>query len=159
MPIERTISLGLSASFALVVSSCSSALPERMSRSNGSCLEATVEMLESAPHSYEGRQVCITGFFGSMVPYGEDTPKLYATVQEATALSSRYVRLYLPFEGNTQERLSRYSAQAARARGVFHFEAPCWPREDGSDPDTCFPPRPMTLRHATIIFDDGVHFP
>lgn len=138
---------------SLASSSCS-ADRRRPTSGASSCALATIDQLWMDPGAYQRRRICLVGFLGRMVAYGEDSPKLYATRDEAeNTESERFVTIGIPMSVQIQERLSRHSVQPLRAEGVFEFDARCWPQAGGSQSDyTCSPSRPMRIAHARITF-------
>lgn len=96
----------------------------------------------------------MSGFLGRMVPYGEASAQLFSTREEAESGSSEhYVTLGVRMTIVTQEKLSRHSAQPVQVEGVFAFDPLCWPRPDQAEADySCFPPRPMRVEHARLLF-------
>jgi hypothetical protein len=125
------------------------------------CVETTVGELWRDPKPFVGRKVCLSGFLGRMVPYGEDSPKLYATPDEAEATKlERFATLGISLTIPVQERLSRYSAQPLRVEGVFVLEHPCLldPQLSPSD-SICSPPPSLRIAGARLIFADKTEFP
>jgi hypothetical protein len=117
------------------------------------CVAATIEGLWARPQDFAGRRVCLSGVLDRMVAYGEDSPKLYGTREDAESGSQQYVTLGVRMTVETQERLARHSLEPLRAEGVFEFDSRCWPQGDGSPSDfTCFPERPMRIAQARLSF-------
>ena len=118
------------------------------------CVDVTIDSLWNHPVEFSNRRICVVGFLGRMVPFGEDSPKLFATAEEAETNSSEHyitigVRMTIP----SQEMLSRHSVQPLRVEGIFGYDPRCWPQ--GNQPVaeyTCFPSRPMRLARAKITF-------
>jgi hypothetical protein len=124
------------------------------------CLPATISDLARSPENYRGQRVCTQGFLGRIVSAGEDSPKLYATREEAQrTFADAQIDLDIPFDLQTQERLSRFSTQPLRVEGTFDFDSQCWPRRGRNEPDYhCFPLYPMRMGDAHLIFNDGSRF-
>jgi hypothetical protein len=118
------------------------------------CTAASIDDLWANPGAYRGRRVCVSGFLGRMVPYGEDRPDLYATPEEAqTRHAERYVTIGVPMTIASQEALSRRAVQPVRVEGVFEFDPRCWPPPGQSQAEyTCFPARPMRIANAELTF-------
>jgi hypothetical protein len=118
------------------------------------CTSAAIDDLWANPSAYQRRRVCVSGFLGRMVPYGEDRPDLYSTREEAeTRHSDRYVTIGVPMTISSQESLSRHSAQPLRVQGVFEYDARCWPRSGQGEAEySCFPSRPMRIANAELTF-------
>lgn len=156
MPMSGVLPLLLA---ALSTPSCT-AIQALAPASGTGCISTTIEGLAHRPREYSGRRVCVSGFLGQMVPYGEDSAKLYATREEAAATHAEYyVALSLPWSIQMQEALSRHSLEPLQVEGVFEFDADCWPRAGQAQSDyICFPPRPLRIRHARLAFADGVQF-
>jgi hypothetical protein len=109
---------------------------------------------------YAGKQVCVSGFLGQMVPYGEDQAELFATREQA--LSRRapvYLHVGFRLTLKLQPLLAKHSGERAMAVGTFDFDRRCWPQTSEGQPATCFPRRPMSVHQGSIIFADGTRVP
>lgn len=142
---------------ALVAPAAISCAPRSDVRSVGraeECTPAAIDDLWANPRAYARRRVCVSGYLGRMVPYGEDSPKLYSTSEEAeTTRSERYVTIGVPMTITSQEELSRHSVRPLRVQGVFEFDDRCWPQAGQTQADyTCFPSRPMRISNARVSF-------
>jgi hypothetical protein len=113
--------------------------------------------LGADPASYNGRHVCVSGFFGRIVPYGETDFELFATKEEAeSGRGDFFLGLGVRWDVMLQARLSRHSAEFARVEGIFEHDQQCWPAPGRDESDyRCFPPRPMRIRYALLRFSDG----
>jgi hypothetical protein len=107
-----------------------------------------------------GRRVCVSGFFGRMITYGEAAPELYPSKADAeAAFSEKKIVLGFPFNVRVQEQVSRHSAQPLRVTGVFVLEYPCHPAvEPVRNGTACDPPPRMRIEHARLRFLDGTEF-
>lgn len=154
----------LIASIALVLlglgGSCTTLQAPPSAGRAASCVRATIDELGRNPGQYGGTRVCLSGFFGRMIPYGETSAELFATKEQAETIhADYYVELEVELDLRTQERLSHYSAQPVQVEGIFEFDAECWPQGENAEPDyTCFPPRPMRLSYPLLRFSDGARF-
>ena len=146
---------------SVVSSSCSHAPDSHFVAQDAGCIAATVQDLGQRPGQYTGRRVCVSGYFGQIVPHGEDEPRLYATREQAeTRHADYYLQLGFPFTIPVQARIARYSGQPIRVDGVFEYDPRCWPPPGHPEHAfQCFPPRPMTVRHARVRFSDGYQVP
>jgi hypothetical protein len=124
------------------------------------CVETTIRALAANPIAYEGRRVCVSGFFGRIVPYGETSFELFATTTEAeTRHAGLFLDLGVRWDARLQERLSRHSAEGARVEGIFEHDPQCWPAPGRGQPDyMCSPPRPMRIRYILLRFLDGTAY-
>src|SRR3954471_12627703 len=96
----------------LVTPTSASAHSPRASRASAKCIKARVERLWRNPTRFLGQRVCVSGFLGRMVTYGEAAPELYSSKEDAeSAYSEKRIVLGFPFNVRVQERLSLYSAQ------------------------------------------------
>jgi hypothetical protein len=129
--------------------------------SKESCISTTIDALWRNPPEFENRRVCVSGFLGRLVPYGEATPEIFSTKEDAEpAFSDRRVVLGLPFTLEVQERLSRYSVQPLRVEGVFQLESPCVPAKNKFSQDTVCESAPeMRISGARLTFMSGAKFP
>jgi hypothetical protein len=116
------------------------------------CRRVTIDELWTNPWPYEDQRVCLSGFLGRMVPYGEDSPDLFATKQAAADRHSvQYLKLGIRMSMPVQEKLASFSERMLDVVGIFEFDASCWPSQDGVESKfRCFPPRPMAIRHAEL---------
>jgi hypothetical protein len=116
------------------------------------CKQVTVENLWNDPWPYAGKRICVSGFLGRMVPYGEDSADLFATKEEASLRQSeRYVTISLLLSLKAQEELAGYSGRLLVVVGTFKFDERCWPRKGEMESRfQCFPPRPMELLSPTL---------
>jgi hypothetical protein len=119
-------------------------------RSN--CRQVTIDELWNNPWPYRDQRVCLSGFLGRMVPYGEDSPDLFATRQAAAdRLSRQYLSLGVQMSLLVQKELAAKSERKFDVVGTFEFDAQCWPGQDGVESAFhCFPPRPMTIRQVEL---------
>jgi hypothetical protein len=87
-----------------------------------------------------------------MVPYGEDSPDLFATKDEAAdRYSTKYVSLGVQMTLLVQKELATFGERELEVVGVFEFDAACWPSPEGVPSKfKCFPPRPMTIRDVEM---------
>ncbi|HEX8669083.1 MAG TPA: hypothetical protein VF727_12020 [Allosphingosinicella sp.] len=125
------------------------------------CPSPSIQQLSIAPAEFAGRRVCVSGFLARMPEYGESSAELYATEEEAKEASgSTYVTIGVPITIHSQQQLARHSARPIRVDGVFGYDEECWPRKGEKEPEyQCFPPRPMNIRNARILFSDGTEMP
>lgn len=146
---------------ASLAASCSSHPPARAGSAEGKCIATTVGEIWHNPKPFAGRRVCLSGYFGRIVPYGEDSPKLYATPEEADATRlERFVTLGIPFTIPVQERLARYSVQPVRVEGIVTLEHPCLSEPVATPSDSlCSPPPSLRISRARLNFADAVQFP
>jgi hypothetical protein len=99
-----------------------------MPQSASDCQEITVEQLWLAPRSFAGDRVCVTGFLGSMVAYGEESAELFATREAAEARTSEhYITVSAPMGGPEQVELAGLSGQPLTIVGKFELSEICWP--------------------------------
>jgi hypothetical protein len=145
---------------AATIASCTPAHPAASHWGRESCALVTIDDLWRDPPRFEGRRVCVTGFLGQLIPYGEATPELFRTRAEAESTHSDHrVVLGLPFTLLVQERLSRYSLRPLRAEGVFNLESECRPTKRARADDTvCEAPPEMRISSARLRFADGARF-
>jgi hypothetical protein len=144
----------------LVTPALASGHAPRASRAWAKCIDATVERLWRNPTRFVGRRVCVSGFLGRMIPYGEAAPELYPTKEDAeVAFSEKKIVLGFPFNVRVQERLSPYSARRLHVNGVFMLESACVPAADPFRTGTaCDPPPEMRIGDARLRFLDGTQF-
>jgi hypothetical protein len=118
------------------------------------CKQTTILDLWSNPWPYKGQRVCLTGFLGRMVKYGEDGPDLFATKAEAANRKSRqFLSLGVPMDLLVQKDLALNSERKLDVVGVFEFDARCWPTPNGIESKfKCSPPRPMSIRQVSLAF-------
>lgn len=146
---------------ASLAASCSSRPPARAGLTEGKCIATTVGEVWHNPQPFAGRRVCLSGYLGRIVPYGEDSPKLYATPDEAEATRlERFVTLGIPFTIPVQERLSRYSVQPVKVEGIVALEHPCLSEPAATPSDSlCSPPPSLRIARARLSFADAAQFP
>lgn len=88
-----------------------------------SCVHVKVDVLAIDPANYAGKLVCVSGFLGQMVPYGEEEAGLYGTRDQA--LSRRapaYLHIGIRLTVDLQTQLARRSGEQAVAIGTFDFD-------------------------------------
>lgn len=141
-------------------SSCSSTDTEHVRLNAPLCVEATINSLGADPARYEGRRVCVSGFFGRIEPYGETRFELFTSRAEAeTGHADLSLDLGIRWDVMLQVRLSRHSAEFVRVEGVFEYDPQCWPPARQIESDfRCSPPRPMRLRNVRLQFRDGTEY-
>jgi hypothetical protein len=124
------------------------------------CIRTTIAALGADPGRYDGRRVCVSGYFGRIVPYGETSFELFATRPEAEAARADFfLGLGIRWDVMLQERLSRHSANFARVEGIFEHDRQCWPDAGRTESDyICSPPRPMRIRNVLLRFSDGTEY-
>lgn len=129
-----------------------SALAAKIDFSTEHCERVSVQQLWDNPWPYGEKRVCVSGYLGHMIPYGEESADLFATAEDAKLRQSvRYVTLSVPLTIDAQEELARYSDTKLDAVGTFHFDERCWPQHGEKEASyQCFPPRPMKLLNAKI---------
>jgi hypothetical protein len=144
----------------LAAASCTAAHPARSRGTPTRCTTTTIDQLWRNPPQFEGRRICVSGFLGRMVPFGEASPELFSTRAEAeSTYSDRRIVLGLPFTLRVQERLSRYSLQPLQVEGVFQLESPCLPVAAPAQRNTvCDPPPEMRIAGARLTFAEGARF-
>jgi hypothetical protein len=148
------------ASIAGLIQGACTARPQTPSAARASCLAASVEKLRADPGRYSRKPICLTGYLGPMVAYGEASARLFSTPEAARNTPSDYLAIGVPMTLLSQERLARYSSQKIEVRGIFHYDRKCWPKPGKAEADyQCFPPRPMEVRNARITFEDGTQMP
>jgi hypothetical protein len=118
----------------------------------GHCERVTIAELWSNPWPYAGRRVCISGYLGRMVSYGEDSLDLFASKEDAAERHSpQYLSLGVQMTLLAQKELASYSERRLTAVGTFEFDEACWPTRNGvASKFKCFPPRPMTIRDVEL---------
>lgn len=146
--------IGLVVLASLSAESCIAASPGDARPRSAGCLTVTADDLWRNPPQFVGKRVCLFGYLGRMVPYGEASPEVFSTREDAeSTYSDRRVTLGIPFTIPVQERLSRRSGQQLRAEGVFELETPCIlaaiPVPDGS---VCNPAPSMRIVHPHVAF-------
>jgi len=148
--------------FATMGSCTAGAQPRAIHQSSLSarCIEVTIDELWRNPPEFEGRRVCVSGFLGRMVRYGEASPELFATRRDAAStFSDRRIVIGIRFTIPVQERLSRHSLHPLRVEGVFELESPCLPRAREAQPGTvCSQPPEMRIALPRLIFANGTRF-
>ena len=134
------------------IASCAAAHPSGSVETQSQCLTVTIEQVRHNPPEFEGRRICLSGFLGRMIPYGEATPELYSTREDAqSTYSDRRVVLGVTFTVPVQERLSRHSLEPLRVEGIFELESPCVPVAHPLQRDTvCSLPPEMRISHARV---------
>lgn len=137
--------------------SCLSTASADLHRNADACLVTTIAALGVDPGRYEGRRICVSGFFGRIVPYGETNFELFTTRQQAEQQQADlFLDLNIRWEVRLQAELSRHSSEFARVEGIFEHDQQCWPRSGQVGTDyNCYPPRPMRLRYILLRFADG----
>jgi hypothetical protein len=116
------------------------------------CALATVSDLRRSPEVYTGHIVCVTGFLGQLVEYGEDSPDIYATREQAISrFTDDYVTLGVRFDVQTQKRLYRYSTRRMTVRGRLVVDPLCRSNPSQRGVPKCIPDRPMKIESAQII--------
>ena len=145
---------------ALSATACVHTAPVASARTRGGCTAVTIDQLWRTPPSFEGRRVCVSGFLGDLIPYGEASPQLFATREEAQrAYSNRYLTIGIPFTMQVQERLSHHSVQPLEVEGVFTLEFPCvFATGAARNESVCEPPIEMRIAHARLTFANGARF-
>ena len=121
------------------------------------CVRATIADLWNDPSPYAGKRLCVSGFLGRMVRYGEDSADLFETKEDAGPRhSEHYVTISLPLTIAAQEELSGYALRKLIVVGTFEFDARCWPKaKESKSRYQCFPSRPMQLLKPEIAFGDN----
>ena len=149
------LKVGACAAFALLASACRS-IPPGAAVGPG-CVQVSIQELSAEPNRYEGRHVCVSGFFGWIVPYGETRFELFATREQAeSGLADTLLGLGIRWDVMLQAELARHSAEFVRVEGIFEHNPRCWPAEGRDEPDyNCFPPQRMRIRYAFVRFPDG----
>lgn len=149
--------VGLLALTVVSSAACVVAQPTNSAGTGSECVATTIEDLARNPGQYDRRRICVAGFLGRMVPYGETSAELFATRQQAESIQADvYLELGVPLDLRRQEILSRYSGQPARVEGIFEFDARCWPNAGQTEPEyDCFPPRPMRVTRPELQFANG----
>lgn len=143
----------------LPAASCSPGGPVQSASAPPSCLGATVDQLWDEPSRFDGRRVCVAGFLGRMVAYGEDSAELYGSKDDAEERHTpRFLVLGLPLTLSRQAQLPQHSTQLVLAWGVFAFEPSCV-MQSGRIPAGCRSYRPARLRVERLTFSDGNHLP
>jgi hypothetical protein len=152
-----TVVISATSSLAL----CSSAHEGKVSNPINVCVVASVNDLWRDPKRFVGHRICASGYFGRMVAYGEDSPKLYATEAEAKATRlERYATIGIPFNIAVQEQLSKYSLKTVNVEGVLTLEFPCkYKVVRESSGSYCSPPPLLRIAKAHLTFADGARFP
>lgn len=151
---EWLVAIGLTAV------SCAAADSSGPPGTSATCVTVTIDDLWRNPPRFLGRRVCVSGFLGWMIPYGEATPELFSTREDAESThSDRRIVLGLPFTLQVQERLSRHSLQPLQVEGRFQLESPCTLASDSTQNDTvCDLPPQMRIARARLTFADGARF-
>lgn len=139
---------------ALMMTACTTPSPLLVeSEDLESCDQVIMEQLWNTPWAFGGRRVCVEGYLGQMVPYGEDSAELFETRAEAVSRhADRYITILVPMTADNQERLASVSLSRVRVEGVFEFNERCWPSRATGEPSRfrCAPARPMELADPAI---------
>ena len=127
-------------------------MESKLNLQSATCQRVTIERLWENPGPYGGKTLCLSGFLGRMVAYGEDSADLFATREEAkTRDSEHYVTISLPLTMKVQEELAKYSERKLDVAGIFQFDPKCWPKSGETESRfKCFPSRPMQLLKPEI---------
>ncbi len=132
--------------------------PRSPVKTSESCL--TVDQLALNSLTLNNRPICVEGYLGEMVPFGEDAVEIFATRRQAKEKRAEYyVHIGVRLTPELQPRFAARALERIQARGIFETDKVCWPESSGGRPYTCFPPRPMRLRKASIRFSDGSVLP
>ena len=144
----------------LLAISCSSTNRAHINTHAQRCDETTIQALAADPGRFEGRRICVSGFFRRIVPYGETSFELFPTREEAeTGHADFFLDLGIRWDVMLQARLSQHSAEFTRAEGIFEHDPQCWPAPGQQEPDyRCSPPRRMKLRFVLLRFSDGTEY-
>ena len=144
----------------LTVAGCASAGHSPRSVAAQTCEHVTVGTLAESPREYEGRTVCVSGYLGRMVPYGEEDAELFSTREQAEAKrADYYLHIGLRLTLDLQPKLAAHGLESVVASGVFHVDPSCWPQTTSGKPATCFSLRPMRVSGARVILADGTSLP
>lgn len=146
---------------AYLVASCSTAHGSKPNRISTPCITTNIGDLWRDPKRFTNKRVCLSGYLGRMVAYGEDSPKIYATESEAQATKlERFATLGIPFTIPVQERLSRYALRKVQVEGIVELEFPCGSQPTSEPTDSlCSPPPSLRIAKARLQFADGTQFP
>lgn len=145
---------GLTACAAATVPSsrAQSVLADRIEPRAQHCEQVSIEELWNNPAPHAEKRICVSGYLGHMVPYGEESADLFSSAEQAKSRQSdHYITLSLPLTMKAQEELASYSDRKLDAVGTFHFDRRCWPQSGEKESQyQCFPPRPMKLLNAIV---------
>jgi hypothetical protein len=127
---------------------------------SGTCVRVTIAELAANPARFGGRRICVSGYFGRVIPYGETSTELFATNEEAeSGRAEAYLELGVRLNVTVQERLSHHSGEFVNVDGFFEYDPRCWPvSNERESAYRCFPPRPMRVRNTLLRFADGTEF-
>lgn len=146
---------------AALATSCFAGDSYNLSHARQACIRTTINEIWYNPKKFTKQRICISGYLGKMVKFGEDSPKIYTTVEEARELRlHRFATLGIPFTTANQERLSQRSLKEVQVEGVLELELPCLSEPTLKSTDSvCSPAPSLRIAKARLRFADGAHFP
>lgn len=140
--------------------SCASGNTREQRLEARACTEATIAEWGADPNRFEGRPICVSGFFGRLEPFGETRFEFFATREEAAGRRAQFfLDLGIRWDVMLQVSLSRHAVEPAWVEGTFEHSPHCWPGPDGAVSEyACSPTYPMRLHNVLLRFADGTEY-
>lgn len=116
-----------------------------------SCELVSAEALLAKPSIFRGKQLCVRGYLGKMVSFGEDSPKLLTTRASSDNWSSDFISLDLVMNIANQKRLAAHSTERILVSGRIVLDDECWAVR-AQNGGRCWPVSGVSIR------TDGLRF-